>query len=89
MSHRKTRIPDSVIAEVECWDFTRDSFCQTHPGFQDNELVFDYPTVYIIYSQAENRHSHRTEYLAYVGETNDIVSRTYQHFGPDARSRED
>lgn len=89
MSRHRTRIPDSVIAEVECWNFTRDSFCQTHPELQDNELVFDYPTVYIVYSRAENRHSHEPEYFAYVGETNDIVSRTSQHLSSDAKSRDD
>lgn len=89
MSRRRNRIPTPVITEVECWNFSRDTFEQAHPQFKDSELVFDYPTVYVIYSRSENRHSHAPEYLAYVGETNDIVSRTYQHFGPDAKSRKD
>ena len=89
MNRRKNRIPAPVITEVECWDFSRDAFEQAHPRFKDFEFIFDYPTVYVIYSRDENRRSHRNEYLAYVGETNDIVSRTYQHFGPDAKSRED
>ena len=86
---RSTRIPEPVIAEVDCWGFSRDTFSLAHPELRHSELVFDYPTVYVIYSRDENRHSHRNEYLAYVGETNDIVSRTSQHLGPDAKSRDD
>ena len=89
MSRLRNRIPAPVITEVECWNFSRDAFEQAHPRFKDFEFIFDYPTVYVIYSRDENRRSHRNEYLAYVGETNDIVSRTYQHFGSDAKSRED
>lgn len=90
MSHRNTQhIPEPVIAEVDCWGFNRDTFGLVHPEFKHSELVFDYPTVYIVYSREENRHGHAPEYLAYVGETNDIVSRTNQHLGPDARSRND
>ncbi len=89
MSRLRNRIPAPVITEVECWNFSRDAFKQAHPRFKDFEFIFDYPTVYVIYSRDENRRGHRNEYLAYVGETNDIVSRTYQHFGPDAKSRED
>ena len=88
MSH-KPLIPEPVIAEVDCWGFNRDTFGLAHPGFKHAELVFDYPTVYIVYSRDHNRHSHTPEYLAYVGETNDIVSRTSQHLGPDAKSRDD
>lgn len=86
---RSTCIPEPVIAEVDCWGFNRDTFELAHPEFKRSELVFDYPTVYVVYSQEENHHSHAPEYLAYVGETNDIVSRTSQHLGPDARSRDD
>lgn len=88
VSH-KPLIPEPVIAEVDCWGFNRDTFGLAHPEFKHSELVFDYPTVYVVYSQEENRHSHAPEYLAYVGETNDIVSRTSQHLGPDAKSRDD
>ena len=88
VSH-KPLIPEPVIAEVDCWGFNRDAFGLAHPEFKHSELVFDYPTVYVVYSREENRHSHAPEYLAYVGETNDIVSRTNQHLGPDAKSRDD
>ena len=86
---RSIRIPEPVIAEVDCWGFNRDSYGLAHPEFKHSELVFDYPTVYVVYSREENRHSHEPEYFAYVGETNDIVSRTNQHLGPDAKTRDD
>lgn len=86
---RNTHIPEPVIAEVECRGFSRDVFNQKYPEFKNSKLIFNYPTVYIIYSQTENPHSNRPQYLAYVGETNDIVSRTKQHFGPDAKTRDD
>lgn len=85
----RTHIPEPVIAEVECWEFNKGTFSRAYPDFEHEEFVFDYPTVYIVYSQTENRKSDEFEYQAYVGETNDIVSRTSQHLRADARTRED
>ncbi|GAF37578.1 DUF2075 domain-containing protein [Lentilactobacillus farraginis] len=48
------------------------------------QLLFDYPTVYLIYAANKN-HS----YEVYVGETNDIERRTQQHLNDDPRVRDD
>lgn len=52
-------------------------------------LLFGYPTVYIVYARQRNKHSGRIEYTVYVGETNNIRSRTMQHLRSDAANRED
>lgn len=66
--------------EWETLDFTRKSALK---------YVIDYPTVYVVYSNAENRYSKCAEYTAYIGETNDIIRRTAQHLDIDPRTRED
>ncbi|NEG90507.1 DUF2075 domain-containing protein [Bifidobacterium aerophilum] len=57
----------------------------------DNALLYilGYPTVYIVYSGKENRHSSKNEYTVYVGETNDIRHRTFEHLKIDSRKRDD
>lgn len=52
-------------------------------------LLFGYPTVYVVYAMQRNRHSGHIEYTVYVGETNNIRSRTLQHLRLDAANRED
>ena len=51
-----------------------------------DELLLEYPTVYVVYSGADGREH---TFNAYVGETNDIVQRTLQHYRGDPRTRED
>ena len=51
--------------------------------------VLAYPTVYVVYSGKTNRYSMKNEYTVYVGETNDIRHRTFQHLERDAKERED
>ncbi|ANZ61096.1 DUF2075 domain-containing protein [Secundilactobacillus paracollinoides] len=50
----------------------------------DHELLFDYPTVYLIYNRDK-----KGKYDVYVGETNDIKQRTRQHLIEDPKTRED
>lgn len=51
---------------------------------RDQHLLTDYPTVYII-NQSQN--SKKPNYTVYVGETNDIQRRTWQHLHTDPLSR--
>lgn len=51
--------------------------------------VVEYPTVYVVYSAEANVHSYKMEYMAYVGETNDIMRRTAQHLEIDSKKRDD
>lgn len=55
------------------------------------EYLEQYPVVYIVHAEAvENKgDSPETQYIVYVGETNDIVSRTRQHLIGDAKRRSD
>ncbi len=51
--------------------------------------IFDYPTVYVVHSKKRNQHTLRPEYTVYVGETNNIRSRTMQHLREDPKTRVD
>ena len=51
--------------------------------------IFDYPTVYVVHSEKENKHTAHAEYTVYVGETNNIHNRTMQHLKTDSKSRDD
>lgn len=53
---------------------------------QKQNLLINYPTVYII---NEPNGSKRVKYTVYVGETNDIQRRTLQHLDNDPQNRED
>ncbi|MCI1552943.1 MAG: DUF2075 domain-containing protein [Levilactobacillus sp.] len=48
------------------------------------ELLLEYPTVYIVYDKQKAH-----DYQVYVGETNDIVQRTWQHLEIDPATRQD
>lgn len=52
-------------------------------------FLLHYPAVYVIH--AEESHSQRSEpeYCVYVGETNDISQRTYEHLYNDPQNRDD
>ena len=51
--------------------------------------IFDYPTVYVVHSKKRNQHTLRPEYTVYVGETNNIRSRTMHHLREDPKTRVD
>ncbi|WP_213292183.1 DUF2075 domain-containing protein [Bifidobacterium animalis] len=55
------------------------------------EYLEQYPVVYIVHAEAVEKKgdSPETQYIVYVGETNDIVSRTRQHLIGDAKRRSD
>jgi DUF2075 family protein/predicted GIY-YIG superfamily endonuclease len=53
---------------------------------EKQNLLINYPTVYII---NEPNGSKRVNYTVYVGETNDIQRRTLQHLDADPQNRED
>ncbi len=56
----------------------------------NNELIFEYPTVYVIADQQEKgRKDEIPEFTVYVGETNNIGQRTRQHLDDDTKVRED
>lgn len=50
------------------------------------DLLINYPTVYII-NKSDNKN--KVNYTVYVGETNDIQRRTFQHLDSDPQSRSD
>lgn len=51
----------------------------TQANQKSEKLIFDYPTVYIVYDKLDE-----DSYEVYVGETNDIERRTNQHLTRDA-----
>lgn len=50
---------------------------------QDAQYLVEYPTVYVINDQQKK------EYTVYVGETNDIQRRTWEHLKNDPKKRND
>ncbi|WP_236723718.1 GIY-YIG nuclease family protein [Lactiplantibacillus plantarum] len=57
---------------------------------QNRELIFEYPTVYLIYDKlGSGRSSNDPKFKVYVGETNDISRRTRQHLKDTGKSRMD
>ena len=57
---------------------------------QNRELIFEYPTVYLIYDKlVSGRSSNDPKFKVYVGETNDISRRTRQHLKDTGKSRMD
>jgi len=56
----------------------------------DNELIFEYPTVYVIADkQSKKRKDSIPDFTVYVGETSNIGQRTRQHLEGDTKIRED
>ncbi|WP_265481211.1 DUF2075 domain-containing protein [Lactiplantibacillus plantarum] len=61
-----------------------------HRDMQNRELIFEYPTVYLIYDKlGSGRSSNDPKFKVYVGETNDISRRTRQHLKDTGKSRMD
>lgn len=83
-------IPSPIIYETKynqevAADLDKD--ISSHINNKDEQnLLINYPTVYII--NKSNRHR-KTDYTVYVGETNDIQRRTLQHLYNDPQSRDD
>lgn len=86
-----TTVPSPLVVRDEYWEFSKDKFVQLHPNEPDKtyHYIFGFPTVYVVSSKKARSHRRGNEYVAYVGETNDISSRTRQHMKADSSSRED
>lgn len=60
-----------------------------YPGkYHEQELLTDYPTVYIIDNQGKQS-DYKEDYTVYVGETIDIQRRTLEHLDADPETRAD
>lgn len=71
-----TKAKDESLVEMETLNFAR-------------RYIYNYPTVYVVYSREKNRYTSYYDYTVYVGETNDIRRRTDQHARGDAKARKD
>lgn len=86
--HEKEDFRSALIAKMR--ERYGDEYSELDVAFlQYLHYVLDYPTVYVVYSEAQNRYSGKPEYTAYVGETNNIIQRTVQHLETDPKTRED
>lgn len=65
-------------------DYNAKALRELREETHNNELLFDYPTVYLIYKRDANG-----QYNVYVGETNNIRQRTKQHLIEDPKTRKD
>lgn len=65
-------------------DYSAKALWELGEETHNEELLFDYPTVYLIYKKDK-----RGQYNVYVGETNNIRQRTKQHLIEDPKTRED
>ena len=86
-----TIIPSPLVVRDEYWEFSEGKFAQSHPDETDKtqHYIFGFPTVYVVSSKRPRQHRRGNEYVAYVGETNDITARTRQHMKADPSSRDD
>lgn len=86
-----TTVPSPLVVRDEYWEFSEGKFAQSHPDESDKtyHYIFGFPTVYVISSKRARSHRRGDEYVAYVGETNDITARTRQHMKADPSSRDD
>ncbi len=83
--------PEPVVVEASIVKYVNgelETILPDDPG--QSFLITDYPTVYICASGiAVDDHGKPNKFIAYVGETNNIKSRTSQHLKSDAVLRED
>lgn len=77
------QIASPVVCEVAYNEASLGQLERDLSGNREGELVFQYPTVYIVHAESKN------ELTAYVGETTDIRRRTAQHLDADSEHRED
>lgn len=76
-----------VITKVNYDSLTVNSIKSQKLNENDQSLILDYPTVYIINDKDSKQ---KSKYIVYIGETNDISRRTKQHLYDDIRNgRED
>ena len=96
---KSAKLQKPIIHEYEYWMFRDGSFEELQPqdiNPLERTYLYDYPVVYVVYCQVLSRdggnrdsHAESPTFAVYVGETNDIVSRSRQHLTTDARSRDD
>lgn len=60
-----------------------------HDQVTNQELILEYPTVYLIYDEKAATKQRAPKFIVYVGETSDIERRTQEHLGIDAKQRAD
>lgn len=100
--HMSQRIPQSMIVhlpygsfdqgEVESSLLQRDINMVTGDESQIEvvtKLLFGFPAVYVVHTMDRNRDSANLSYSVYVGETNNIRTRTFQHLQSDVPVRKD
>lgn len=77
----------SIIESQLKQSIPADSVVEQHA----REYLEQYPVVYIVHAEdvKQRKDSSETRHIVYVGETNDIVSRTRQHLIGDAKKRGD
>ncbi|EGE55139.1 DUF2075 domain-containing protein [Streptococcus parauberis] len=76
-----------VITKINYDSLTLNSIKSQKLNENDQSLILDYPTVYIINDKDSKQ---KSKYIVYIGETNDIGRRTKQHLYDDIRNgRED
>ena len=95
-------IPQSVIAHLPYGSFDhneiRGSVQQRSIHLMQDEesrieavtkLLLGFPAVYVVHTSEGNQHSAHSGYHVYVGETNNIQTRTAQHLKADVERRKD
>lgn|SRR5699024_451233 len=55
---------------------------------KEDEILFRYPTIYIVNDKYKHTKGSNNEYSVYVGETNDIKRRTNEHLLIDSKNEE-
>ena len=81
-------VSNPIVAEDTAWSFAHGQYENKTADVvlaKRSRFIFDFPTVYVTYALQKNTGT----YLVYVGETNDIESRTLQHFANDSKNRDD
>lgn len=96
---KSAKLEKPVVHEYEYWVFRDGSFEELQPqdiNPDDRRYLYSYPVVYVVYCKelGQDRGNRAGDaetpsYAVYVGETNDIVSRSRQHLTTDAKNRDD
>lgn len=71
-----------IIEKVSYNSFSEKAIKDKNLSGKDEQLLLDYPTVYIIDDELSNK---KHNYSVYVGETSDIKRRTKQHLNDETR----
>lgn len=75
-----------VVTKVNYDEFTVESIKSQALSKDDEKLILNYPTVYIINDKSTGK---TPKFMVYVGETTDITRRTKQHLTADIRNGRD